>query len=363
MKTGVPTGVIFDPESLARSGVRGDNWCITWAADGHQYVSMDDGSGWQTEPQSNNRVWRIRGSPDPTGPDPFTPEFLPGYPHFPYPGGWHGYGLTSVDGALYHFLTRTVEDRWSVPFLGAQLITSSDLGASWQLADGREATAESFSDSPDANFFWKGDEDWAFAQIAFVQCGRDNAAARDDFVYLYSPNGKKPHELNLARVPRDRIRDRSAYRFFIRYGPDGAPVWTDSADLRGRGRVHRFPEGWGLYSWHPSVVYNPPLDLFITANGATERAGDTWMHGRTGSLGFWWSRDPWGPWTRFHYTADWYADDPGNRCYQPKLSPKWIGPDGTDLVLIFSDAMSDERGKSHTVNYRWNQQRIRLVLG
>ncbi len=44
MKTSVPTAVVFDPETLTRSGTRGDNWCITWADDGHQYTSMDDGS-------------------------------------------------------------------------------------------------------------------------------------------------------------------------------------------------------------------------------------------------------------------------------------------------------------------------------
>lgn len=363
LKKRYPTGVGFHPDSLLRDGCRGDNWCITWADDGHQYTSMDDGSGWRTGAEYNNRVWRIKGSPERTGEDPFTAEFLPGYPEYPYRGGWYGYGLSSVDGVLYHFVTRTSEDRWSVPFLGAKLIWSADHGATWRRPDGEDAGNDPFAYGPDAMFFWKEDPEWAFSQIAFVQCGRDNSAAKDDFVYLYAPNGKQPHELNLARVPRDRIRERSAYRYFIRYRPDGAPVWSDREDIRQRGVVHRFPEGWGLYSWHPSVVYNEPLDLFLMANGGTERAGDTWMHDRTGSLGFWWSENPWGPWTQFYYADDWHADGPRNRCYQPKLSPKWIGAGGTELTLIFSDAQADERGVSHTVNYRWNQMRIALVLG
>ena len=65
----------------------------------------------------------------------------------------------------------------------------------------------------------------------------------------------------------------------------------------------------------------------------------------------------------YDYDDAWTADDPGNRTYQPKLSPKWIGPDGRDMVLIWSDAMKDAEGRSHTVNYTWNQMRITIETG
>jgi hypothetical protein len=354
--------VIFHPDSIVRDGVNGDNWCITWADDGHQYTSQDDGRGWQEEKDYNNRVWRIKGSPDRSGEDPFTPEFLSNYPEYLYKGGWFGYGITSVDGVLYHFITRTTKDEWSVPFQGAKLIYSPDHGATWYRHDGEDAWKDRFSYAPETMFFWKEDEEWAFSQIAFVQCGKSNSSAKDDFVYLYAPNGKKPHELNLARVPRDKVLDRSSYRYFVKFDSGGSPVWSEKEDIRQRGAVHRFPEGWGLYSWDPSVVYNKSLDLFIMVNGGTERAGDTWMHDHTGSLGFYWSENPWGPWTEFYYTNDWYADSEKNLCYQPKLSPKWISDDGIDLILIFSDAQKNEQGVSHTVNYRWNQERFSLVL-
>lgn len=32
------------------------------------------------------------------------------------------------------------------------------------------------------------------------------------------------------------------------------------------------------------------------------------------------------------------------------------------MVLIWSDAMKDEDGRSHTVNYRWNQMRISVRM-
>lgn len=59
----------------------------------------------------------------------------------------------------------------------------------------------------------------------------------------------------------------------------------------------------------------------------------------------------------------WTADDPGNLTYQPELSSKWISADGREMVLIWSDAMKNEQGRSHTVNYRWNQMRITIRLG
>ena len=88
----------------------------------------------------------------------------------------------------------------------------------------------------------------------------------------------------------------------------------------------------------------------------------SWVHTKTGSLGFWWSEDPWGPWTKIWYTDYWAADDSKNRTYQPKLSPKWISADGTEMVLVWSDAMEDASGESHTVNYTWNQMKLRFSV-
>ena len=54
------------------------------------------------------------------------------------------------------------------------------------------------------------------------------------------------------------------------------------------------------------------------------------------------------------------VDDPKNRTYQPKLSPKWISEDGKKMVLIWSDAMKNKEGCSHTVNYKWNHMEITI---
>jgi hypothetical protein len=129
-------------------------------------------------------------------------------------------------------------------------------------------------------------------------------------------------------------------------------------------------EHFGWYSWLPSTVWNEGLKLFIMVNGGTyaghhlsdsrEDYYDRWMHTKSGSLGFWYASDPWGPWKQFYYVDEWIVDDAGNRTYQPKLSPKWISADGKRMVLVWSDAMKNAEGASHSVNYLWNQMEISI---
>jgi hypothetical protein len=54
------------------------------------------------------------------------------------------------------------------------------------------------------------------------------------------------------------------------------------------------------------------------------------------------------------------VDDPKNRTYQPSLSPKGISKDGKEMVLIWSDAMKNKQGRSHTVNYTWNHMKVTI---
>ena len=166
----------------------------------------------------------------------------------------------------------------------------------------------------------------------------------------------------------------SEWQFFTKYDERNQPQWSDN--IEERGYVHKYPAKsakghyFGWYSWLPSVVWNEGLGLYIMVNGGTyaglgmtnsdEDYYDNWMHTETGSLGFWYSENPYGPWEQFYYTDYWIVDDEKNRTYQPKLSPKWISEDGTKMTLIWSDAMKNEEGKSHSVNYLWNQMEITI---
>jgi hypothetical protein len=382
---GVPSGVIFHKDTLFRLDGRGDNWRPVWAADDSQIVPMCDGS-WLGIKGYHNHLYRITG-----GPDKFLREDIPNYPDFSGgPGSWFGYGVVSVDGILYSAVSKTPGDSWSGPFRGIKLLKSQDNGDTWYRVDrqgnerklGPQDSARN-EVNPKEMFFLEEfglphqrQEAYPFSFVDFVKSGKDNSSAKDDYLYIYSPEGAHAHKLLLARVPKDKLGLRSAWEYFVKY-EDSQAIWT--SDIMQRGYAHLFPgksqdgNHFGWYSWVPSVVWNQGLGLYIMVNGGTYGGSgmtssdkdyyDRWMHTRTGSLGFWYSRQPYGPWQQFYYTDYWTVDDPKNRTYQPSLSPKWISKDGKDMVLIWSDAMKNEAGRSHTVNYRWNQMRISIQTG
>ena len=381
-----PIGITFHQDTLYRSDGRGDNWCITWAADDSQNTSMDDGNWLGGKKSYHTHLYRIIG-----GPEGFRREDIRQYPRFEWgTGSWFGYGIVSVDGVLYSVISKTPANRWSGPFRGIKLLKSQDNGQTWHRIN-RYGNERKIGPKDEARnevnagemFFLeefglphKTKEAYPFSFVDFVKEGKDNSSAKDDYIYIYSPEGAHAHKLLLARVHKNKMGIRSAWEYFQRYNND-QPVWTN--DITKRGYVHVFPakskDGtyFGWYSWLPSVVWNEGLGLYIMVNGGTYAGRgmtdsdkdyyDAWMHTRTGSLGFWYSEKPYGPWHRFYYTDYWTVDDPGNLTYQPKLSPKWISKDGKEMVLIWSDAMKNSAGKSHTVNYKWNHMKITLQTG
>jgi hypothetical protein len=398
-----PTGVIFHRETIFRSDGIGDGWCQTWAADDSVITSVNDGNwlavlrpfnysqyDWSaanpTGPFFHNKVYRILGKAD-----PFERQAIQAYPQFSGKSSWFGFGLLSVDRVLYSAISKTPGSDWSTPMRGIKLLRSDDNGKSWQRIN-QHGKARALGEDdpardevrPEEMFFLeesglahKTERGYPFSWIDFVQRGRDNSEATDRYVYIYSPEGAHSNRLLLARVEKDKLGIRAQWRFFVRYDDKGEPVW--SSDLTKRGYVQVFPEKsqdgnyFGWTSWLPSVVWNKGLKLYIMVNGGTyagkgmtdsdEDYYDSWPHSRTGSLGFWYSVTPYGPWHQIYYTDYWIADDPGNRIYWPKLSPKWISADGRDMTLIWSDAMEDAKGRSWGVNYRWNQMRISLSMG
>ncbi len=382
-----PVGVEFQKETLKRLGTRGDNWCITWAKDGSQIVSMDDGN-WLDLPNADyhNHLYRLVG-----GATDFKREDILNYPDFSgEQGSWFGYGIVSVDDDIYSVVSKTPGTSWSGPFTGIKLLKSSDNGESW-FRVGRKGNELSLSAQDSMRNVVNHDEmffleefglphqeqmAYPFSFVDFVQNGQNNSAAKDGYVYIYSPEGAHAHKLALARVAKEKIGVRSEWHYFTKYDENDQPVW--SSDINERGYVDQYPDKnaenqyFGWYSWIPSVVWNEGLGLYIMVNGGTY-AGygmtdsdtdyyDGWMHTESGSLGFWYSENPYGPWKQFFYTDKWIVDNAENRTYQPKLSPKWISEDGTEMILIWSDAMKNAKGHSHADNYLWNQMKINIRL-
>lgn len=388
----VPVDIVID-DYIMRSGDRGDNWCLTWGEDGALYTNQCDGRGWKNKDGSlrdyhNNVIWRITGGPDTITFSPAPIEY-PDYSRSGYteiygpiippdtaikfvPAGklrdgwnWYGYGLISIEGNLFQFISHCGERYGWGWFDGSQLIWRPEGDKKWIRWNGTDAHDRDrwLLNKGGNQLMFFNEQDLAFSFISVVQYGQDYTLNKDDYVYIYSPEGKaRAANLNLARVPKDEITNRSKWEYFVQHNENGGAEWA-KGDITKRGIVHQFPKGWGFYSWLPSVVWNEKLDLFIMATGGTQPPGSgdplsSSPHIKSGSLMFLWSKNPWGPWTQFFHKEEWKVGEDMNRTYLPQLSPKWISEDGTEMYVVFSDA-----GKSHGPYYKWNMVKIKIALG
>ncbi len=386
--TKVPIDVTFDPE-IVRLGETGDNWCQTWAADGDIYTAMCDGVGWTPgnffSPHArNNALYRIRGGPDTAtfqaslldgAPDYSRLTLPPGYDDWKQKGGeerwrhlwrWFAYGIVSVEGNVYLFLSHPKEPKGFGWFDGCTLIWRPRGQRSWKRWNGTDAGDADrwFAGRGGNQLLFHNEPDYAFSFITIAQYGQDYRENTDGYIYLYAPNGPhKPYELNMARVRKDRITDRAQWEYFVRRNDDGTAEWARD-NIEARGVVHRFPDNWGWYSWSPSVVWNKDLGLFLMSAAGTQRKGtgdplEQYMHYEAASLSLLWAEQPWGPWHQFHWNERWDNGDDKNRFYEPQFSPKWIFDNGRTMYLILSDA-----GEQYsTDHYKWNMQKLTLRLG
>ena len=337
-------------ETTLRLGGIGDNWHMSWAADDSQVVALCDGYGWPgTRRRSyNSRLYRITGSPPQVG---F--EDVPGYPELTSergtPGGfsrYYGFGTLAHDGRIYQFLStpNVPFDQPDPRFIGAKLIYSADDGATWRNQDGSSPVVwEPWESRSKQNMAFFDESQEAFGLLTILQMGRNYEHNTDGFVYVYATNGNTDgtmNELVMFRARKDRVLDRGGYEYFAGTR-DGGARWTP--DIDARGVVCSFPRGWvntttHPYAWHPSVVYNQPLGVYLMANWGMGCAADGRWFGKPSYLGFWVSRNPWGPWEQIHEETAWTpCDDPGARAYQPQIAPKWIAPDGKSFWLVWTD--------------------------
>lgn len=285
------------PATILRKGSDCDNFPTTWADDGDLYTAHGDCRGFfpLRERKLGLGFARITGGPTdfeginiPTSADNFAPGA----------GGKKASGLLMVDSVLY---------LWARNAGNAQLAWSTDHAKSWAWADWKLSTS--------------------FGHPAFLNFGRNYAGARDGYVYIYSPDKDTAYEqasgLVMARVPKHRIRDRSAYEFFEKLDPKGVPIWT--TDIARRGQVFRNPPA-GVY--RTQVSYNAGLKRYFLNHILIGSDNVRFQ----GGFGIYDAPEPWGPWTTVYYTPTWDVG-PGENQHFP---PKWMSADGTTMYLIFS---------------------------
>jgi hypothetical protein len=300
--------------SIVRQAKDGDNWPVTWGADDALYTTWGDGTGFvpKVERKLSCGFARIEG-----GPDAFRGINIRSQAEQVGDGrgGMKGWGIISVHGTLYLSLGHANRKGGST-----QLASSRDGAKNWTFAD------------------WWFDE---FGMIGFVNFGRDNAGARDNFVYAYSHDGPRADtpadEFILMRVPKDRVMDRAAWQFFQRLDNQGLPVWT--ADVEKRGDVFENRDA----CLRSAMTYCAPIRRYLwwqqipQPPGHPDR-GDTRFEG---GFAIYDAPEPWGPWTTAYFTPRWDVG-PGEH---GDLPSKWMSNDGRTLHLVFSgdDAFSVRR--------------------
>jgi len=331
--------VSFDWATHVRRAPGSDNWPVTWADDGHLYSAWGDGGGFGGTNQRGRvslGVARIEGGPfDYRGVNVWGGHEPEGGRVATFPG--KSYGILSFEGVLYMWvgMFHPEED----PFDEVRLAVSRDRGRTWSLAE------------------------WSFTKAdgvmlpTFLNFGRDNAGARDDYVYSYliryrSERGpddyedkvpwlqcQRPGTIDLARVPRERILDRDAWTFFGGLDAASAPTWTE--DLGERQPVFEDASGVG---WNVSVSHNAPLGRYLLTTEHTET--------HRGHLGLHDAPEPWGPWTTVLYEHGWGRGHVPVNAFYWSFANKWLSADGLDFTMIFTgrkqnDSWNTLRGRFH----------------
>jgi CubicO group peptidase (beta-lactamase class C family) len=281
--------VRFD-EEIIRKALDSDNWPLTWADDGQLYTSYGDGSGFEPfiEKKLSMGIARVEGTPPDFRGINLRSESIERTGNGPK--GPKASGILMVDGVLYMWVRNTHN---------ATLTWSADHGKSWT---------------------WGFTFDESFGCPALLNFGQNYAGAPDDYVYTYSQDGPSAYEpydgVVLARVPKSRVQDRTAYEFFTKRNDDGSASW--SADIASRGHVLHYPG----HCERLDVVYDAGIGRYLMAV--------SFGHGK--GWGLFDSAHPWGPWTSAFITRDWGLGD----THGYRLPSKWISADGKSLWLVFS---------------------------
>ncbi|HET6566679.1 MAG TPA: hypothetical protein VFG50_01870, partial [Rhodothermales bacterium] len=332
---------------------RGDLWPSCWADDGHLYTANGDGWGFGTkEDDADIVVSRVKGTPE-AG---LSGEVLARGAAVARIWGEHynrkPTGMLAIDGngdgvdELY----LAVQDLNARPCPAcfndapnASISCSLDHGKTWRTTDAPMFTEHRFTTLFFLDFGKSGE------QVRVL--GPDGAR----FAYVYGidynwrsptdPSRPKPTDLYLARVPRERVQDRSAWAFFSGLTPAETPTWNPDIRARkavlhdertvypallGGGRpVGDVARDVGVIS-QGGVVYNAPLRRYLYTSW-------TWY-----TFEFYEAPTPWGPWRLFMRkdfgAAPFFGESEDPSCperneggYPTTIPSKFISADGQTM--------------------------------
>jgi len=286
-----------------------DLWPVTWGPDNHLYLSWGDGGGFGGT-DSDGRVSmgfaRIEG-----GPEHFQGFNVNGGKNPEHPSSFPKKGKTGgliFDEGILYANINLQDGEW--PDVNHVLEWSTNKGASWTKSDW---------------LFPKGVGD--FQPARFLNFGKDGAgvpASLTGYIYLYGIKQKAQREgsnsMYLARVPREKIRERGAFQFFSGLDARGQTMWNQEFTLA----RPIFSDANGMAPG--GMVYDPGLGRYLL----------TCFHTGPGQLGVFEAPQPWGPWSTIAYYENWGGMGTAGEGLTCEFPQKWMSEDGLTLWGIFS---------------------------
>lgn len=322
---------------------------MTWSNDDNQYAMYGDGGGFGGNNDFNdpNRasfgVARIEGDYDNYsaanrygGVNRECESLIIGKSHG---------APISINGLLYAWVT-TASDGFG--FGSFTLYRSIDKACTWDKLDATFTMDVRNPTSP-------ADDEVAYG--GFVQFGRDNASAIDNYVYTVAVKPTtyddvlvvhKPGEIFLLRAPKTSLDSRAAYEFFSGTDSQGQPRWSSNAN--DKQPIYTDATGVGTF---PQLVYVPQIKRFVYTNqhgdGTLNQNGEP--AGNKALLTMAQSKNVWGPYTVFYRQK--FTDEipPGHMpridetLFQWNFAPKWFRTNadgGLDFTMTFSGTATND---------------------
>lgn len=328
-----------DRISYPDASVRGDTYPMTWAADDNIYTSAGDPAWGETVDGLD--IERITG-----GPTDYTITKVNSMNDYVGFGG-NGVkpsGMICINGDLFLAFQNMLRTRVP-PFSltsqhgsDAQIVYTTNGGWFWvpTLATIREP-------------MFPGHK---FGGPSFINFGRNNANARDAFVYAVSSdqwdNGSN---LRLGRVPADSIMRPGAWSWVCAFEPSGQPAW--SHDLNESIPVLSLHRWLGL----PEMVYIAGIRRYLLL---TWRLHKDFSPTDGTDLIVMEAPEPWGPFSLVHFEEYWEGKEFNPYC--PRVPLKWMSEDGTNGWMQLSGTWGPLGQKEGYMYYRSHVRPFRLRM-
>ena len=317
--------------------IKGDTFPMTWADDDEIYTASGD-PNFGPSPQGLD-VQKFSGRP----PDYTIKQMSPMMEY----DGWGGNGpkpsgMICVDGILYLAFQNLLRAKTPPHSLLSQH------GSDAQIVFATEKV----------NFFIPALKNIAapmfpghkFGGPAFINFGKNNANARDNYVYAVSTdqwdNGSN---LRLGRVPADSIMRREAWQYVCAFMPSGEPVWN-----------YNLEESIPILSLHrwislPEMVYLAGIERYLLL---TWRLHKDFSAEDGSDMLIFEAPEPWGPFSLVHLEENWEGDlNP----YCPRVPLKWLEGDGISGWLQFSGCWDSRCFQKHYYRSHVRPFRLRMA--